>query len=402
MGSVALQPPRLLLATGLNIAAALVTGWFSGDLWLALLVLFLGAGASASLLFSAAATSSEAEVKEEQVDNLGATYELLNYLNLETGNEFDNIRSENAQVRDILADAIVKLIDSFTELERQTTRQQELAATISGTRTDPSSEKQVNFTTLFKDIEATLATLISASVQNSTDATKLSETMAQAQQQFRHIQGMLHDVRKIADQTNLLAVNASVEAARAGAAGKGFSVVAAEVRNLSIRSNRFSEQIYSSVQTIAASLEQVERSIKEVATTSQKLASTEQEHVDGILRQTRTFHKEVNDSAVEIGDISRNVSRQVGAAITSMQFQDMATQVVDTVTRRIDGLDRLLDSLVKLEVELSPEDGDGLSKQQQHMLKLQRMLQAAQQLVRDNQHNPVTKKSMDEGDIELF
>ncbi|MDD2558616.1 MAG: methyl-accepting chemotaxis protein [Desulfuromonadaceae bacterium] len=402
MGNMAQQLPRLLLAAGLNIAAAILTGWFSGNWWLALLVLTLGAGASASLFLSIFDSSSESEASETLVDNLGATRELLNYLNLETGKEFDNIRSENEQVRDILADAIEKLVDSFTELERQTTRQQELAATISGTRTDLGSEGHVNFNTLFGVIEGTLAKLIHAIVQNSVDATKLSESMAQAQEQFRHIQGMLHDVRKIADQTNLLAVNASVEAARAGAAGMGFSVVAAEVHNLSLRSNRFSEQIYSSVQTIAASLELVERSIKEVATSSQDIASAEQKHVETILDQTRTFHKKVNDSAAEIGDISQKVSRQVGVAVTSMQFQDMATQVVDTVTRRIDGLDCLLDSLADLEVELSPEEIIDLNKQQQHMLKLQRMLRVANQLVRESQHNPVAQKSMDEGEIELF
>jgi methyl-accepting chemotaxis protein len=336
------------------------------------------------------------------VDNLGATRELLGYLNQETGNEFSNIRSENTQVKDILSDAIDKLVNSFTELERQTKRQQDLAATISGTGSETQDGQQVNFNTLFRDIEQTLAALIDGIVKNSTDATRLSESMAQAQQQFHNIQAMLHDVRKIADQTNLLAVNASVEAARAGAAGKGFAVVAGEVRNLSIRSNRFSEQIYSSVKGIASSLEQVEESIKKVATSSEDLASTQQGHVDTILEQTRSFHTRVDESAAEIGDISRSVSHQVGSAVTSLQFQDMATQVVDTVTRRVDAMDNLLDSLAALEVELSPEESTNLNQQQQHMLKLQRMLQEANRLVRESQHNPVTQKSMDEGDIELF
>lgn len=401
MVKVSPQLTRLILAAGLNIAAALMTGWFSGSLWLALLVLCLSAGASASLGSSLFA-SSNVDENEALADNFGATRDLFNYLNLETGKEFNNIRSENKQIKGILADAIGKLIDSFTELERQTTRQQELAATISGTSSDQGSKGDVGFSTLFRDIEAALAKLINASVQNSVDATQLSESMSQAQEQFRHIQGMLHDVRKIADQTNLLAVNASVEAARAGDAGRGFSVVAAEVRNLSIRSNRFSEQIYTSVQAIAASLGQVERSIKEVANTLKELASTEQKHVDELLDQTRAFHTKVNDSAAEIGDISRNVSLQVGVAVTSMQFQDMASQVVETVTRRVDAMDLLLDSLAELEVELDPEDAVGLNRQQQDMLKLQRMLEIANQLVRESQHNPVAQKSMDEGEIELF
>lgn len=400
MGAESPQRGRVFLAAGLNTGAAVAVAWLSGMWWLALVV--VGAAAvGMALILSGKRSSSAAPAKEPLVDNLGATRELLGYLNQETGKEFDNIRSENTQVKDILSDAIDKLVNSFTELERQTKRQQDLAATISGTDS-VAQGKQINFNTLFKDIENTLATLIEGIVKNSADATRLSESMAQAQQQFHNIQAMLHDVRKIADQTNLLAVNASVEAARAGAAGKGFSVVAEEVRNLSIRSNRFSDQIYTSVQGIATSLEEVEKAITRVATTSEELATSKQKHVETILNQTRSFHTRVDESAVEIGDISRSVSHQVGAAVTSLQFQDMATQVVDTVTRRIDALDHLLDSLAELEVELSPEESAALNQQQQHMLKLQRMLQEANRLVRESEHNPVTQKSMDEGDIELF
>ncbi|MFO7831318.1 MAG: methyl-accepting chemotaxis protein [Desulfuromonadaceae bacterium] len=402
MGAQSPGRAKLLVASGLNLGAAAAVAWISGVWWLALVVVAAAVAGMILILSRGNASDANAGKGEPLVDNLGATRDLLGYLNQETGSEFNNIRSENVQVKDILSDAIDKLVNSFTELERQTQRQQDLAATISGTGGDAQQGEQVNFNTLFRDIDETLATLIDAIVKNSSDATRLSESMAQAQQQFQNIQAMLHDVRKIADQTNLLAVNASVEAARAGAAGKGFAVVAEEVRNLSIRSNRFSEQIYSSVQGIASSLGQVEESIKKVATSSEAIASTQQGRVDTILDQTRSFHTRVNESAAEIGDISRSVSHQVGSAVTSLQFQDMATQIVDTVTRRVDAMDNLLDSLAELEVELTPEESATLNQQQQHMLKLQHMLQEANRLVRDSQHNPVTQKSMDEGDIELF
>jgi methyl-accepting chemotaxis protein len=401
MGAEIPERLKLLLVAGFNLGAAALVGWISGIWWLSLMVVAV-AGAGLVLMRSGATPCVAKGDRQALVDNFGATRELLIYLNQETGNEFDNIRSENAQVKDILTDAIDKLVNSFTELERQTKRQQDLAATISGTGEDSQQGEQVNFNTLFRDVNETLAALIEAIVKNSSDARRLSESMAQAQQQFHNIQTMLHDVRKIADQTNLLAVNASVEAARAGAAGKGFSVVAEEVRNLSIRSNRFSDQIYTSVQGIATSLEEVEKAITRVATTSEELATSKQKHVETILNQTRGFHTRVDESAAEIGDISQSVSHQVGAAVTSLQFQDMATQVVDTVTRRIDALDHLLDSLAELEVDLSPEESAALNQQQQHMLKLQRMLQEANRLVRESEHNPVTQKSMDEGDIELF
>ena len=393
---------KILIALGLSVVAAVVVGWISGLWWLSIMLIAVGLVQTYLVSGFKEDTGKKYAGKEFQVDNFGATRELLRYLNQEMGSEFDNALRENQQVRDILADAINKLVNSFTELERQSGRQQELAAVISGTGVSMPQDEQVNFNSLFKNIETILTRLIDAIVQNSLAATGLSESMAQTQQQFKSIQGMLHDVRKIADQTNLLAVNASVEAARAGAAGKGFSVVAEEVRNLSIRSNRFSDQIYDSVQGIASSLAQVEHTIKQLATTSDELATTERERVATILDQTVSFHDKVNTSAAEIGEISRSVSQQVGAAVTSMQFQDMATQVLETVTRRLDALAHLMESLANLDVDLDAEEVTGLNEQQQHMLKLQRMLREASAIVRESQHNPVSQKSMDEGDIELF
>ncbi|PJN86193.1 chemotaxis protein, partial [Bacillus velezensis] len=69
------------------------------------------------------------------------------------------------------------------------------------------------------------------------------------------LQGMAESVSYIAGQTNLLALNAAIEAARAGEAGRGFAVVADEVRKLSMQSNDTGKNISTSVAQIVAELE---------------------------------------------------------------------------------------------------------------------------------------------------
>lgn len=73
----------------------------------------------------------------------------------------------------------------------------------------------------------------------------IGETVVRLSEQSQTIEDIINAVQDIADQSNLLAVNASIEAARAGDQGKGFSVVAQEIKSLSDQSKRATDQVKS-------------------------------------------------------------------------------------------------------------------------------------------------------------
>lgn len=84
-------------------------------------------------------------------------------------------------------------------------------------------------------------------------ASQLSQTagiMAKVNEQSNNIGGILATIRGIAEQTNLLALNAAIEAARAGEQGRGFAVVADEVRSLAVRSQSAVDEIRNMIQTL--------------------------------------------------------------------------------------------------------------------------------------------------------
>jgi methyl-accepting chemotaxis protein len=73
----------------------------------------------------------------------------------------------------------------------------------------------------------------------------IGETVVRLSEHSRQIGAIIATVQDIADQSNLLAVNASMEAARAGDQGKGFAVVAQEIKNLADQSKQATEQVRS-------------------------------------------------------------------------------------------------------------------------------------------------------------
>lgn len=321
------------------------------------------------------------------------TTSLFEYLDQELTGQFRDARQENSQVQDILADAISKLVESFTQLEQDTSRQLEVAVKLSGSGATQQHGKEVSFADLFSSIETVMQKLLNAIIDSSTKSEQVAQGTMKARQEFQTVLGMLGEVKKIADQTNLLAINAAVEAARAGAAGRGFAVVAEEVRNLSIRSNRFSERIDESLQGISQSLDHVEDSILDLAKQSDQLVKEERENIKNVMGNAQGYYELVDSSSQQISELAANVSRQVGYAVTSMQFQDMSTQIIDTVSKRLIAAEELLNGLASLSANA---DQNGSCEQ------LLQLLNSAKNLVQQSHHNPVSQKSMDEGDIELF
>lgn len=398
----------LILAAGSAVTAAiLATLVFTGAGWLPLVLTGALSLVWALLLFGAAGYQALRvrrqwqEVNAEIEELTSRTKGLLDHLAAEFTGQFADIRTENQQMQGILADAIERLVGSFTGLDEQSRRQQALAARLTGKGGEgPGTE--MSFDVFLRQIETVLQDFVDAADRNGRTARALVEQMNQASSRFQSVLTMLGEVKKIADQTNLLAINAAVEAARAGSSGKGFAVVAGEVRALSVRSNTFSNQISESVQGISGALAAVEAAIHDIAAQDEKLIRTAHGKVEALLAQTRDFNGNVERSADEISGISETVGHEVRAAVTCLQFQDMATQILQHVNGRIDTLEEVLSNLTQLPLqhdEVPAELHDGADRPLQHYKE---WLEQASSTIREIRHNPVSQKSMAEGDIELF
>lgn len=312
------------------------------------------------------------------------------------------MRSEISRAQAIFGEAIDKLISSFQQMNVQAHRQQQLGLRVVG---GGSESGAVNGFQIFAvKTSNTLRQFVESVVENSHLAMTLVELNDLISTQTGEVRDMLGEIEGIVQQTNLLALSAAIEAARAGEAGRGFALVADEVRDLSGRTNHFSKQIRGSLSNMQVTIAATEQAITQMATKDMIFALTSKADVEQAINDIDEMGRSAGDTVCELNGIAVQVESAVNEAIVSLQFQDMLTQLLVHVSRRLEVLEEVVDDEQRLAAALSDTTDPvstlrALSAIREHVDLLAEKMNILKQGV---SKNPVSQSGFASGGVELF
>ena len=285
-----------------------------------------------------------------------------------------------------------QLIDDFASMG-QLVEQNDLIITNMIEEMSTGGGESGNVRQLAEDMGKLMEEFIGILTRMRMQSRDMSTSMSDMVTEMDSVFALLENIRSLASQTNLLALNAAIEAARAGEAGRGFAVVADEVRKLSTRAAEFNEQIFQRVHGAKDAMGRARDTVQEMASLDLSILDVGKNRLQQLIEAREALNVFFSLKIGEIMDIGTEVTASLNNAVRVLQFEDIAQQAMETAQRDLVQLRGMMYDLAKLRDDSTADPGLLSNLQQEIIIIRDRWIQQAS-----------TERAADEGKggVELF
>jgi len=233
-----------------------------------------------------------------------------------------------------------ELLQVATAMNEMSATANEIAQNTSETslRVEQTSDKCSEALVLLEKSNSGIEELSSEIDQSSISAIALKD-------EAKSVGGLMGEIQGIAEQTNLLALNAAIEAARAGEHGRGFAVVADEVRSLSTRTQKSAEQIQKSITSMLNTIEswvvvmERDKEMVHLCNDSSTKSITIVKQINEMMQNISDLSAQIATAAEEQGSVAEDINRNVQSA------NDLADDSYNNATKLEDNAQSLSQSI---------------------------------------------------------
>jgi methyl-accepting chemotaxis protein len=233
-------------------------------------------------------------------------------------------------------EAVGELINSFASMVNEF--DQAGFGGVSNVDQSKSSDATITLLQLCKKELSPVITSLSKMIDSKDELLSCIRDMAKS---TADMNGMASEVSQIAAQTNLVALNAAIEAARVGPAGRGFSVVAEEVRRLSQSSADTGKRMAERVEQISGIMKLALAAADRATINDKKVLEISGAVVGDVLSHVETM----GGAAEQMRHHGNVIRNDVENLLVSLQFQDRISQILDVVITDIDKLQQTVEKI---------------------------------------------------------